>query len=291
MRGIYGFPVVSCALWLPVALPAAGAAEPSRPNLAVILGPRADERERHAAEQLCEYLDKLFGIKVRPTTGLPRSADVGLLLGSPATNPAVARALGTAGWPRVSDQGLVLKRAHLDGKPVFVIGGGSPRATMWAVFELVEQWGVRYLLHGDVLPDKPGPFRLPDRDVTLEPKLAIRQWRVVNEHAIGPVSWGLADYRPVLDQLAKLKFNRLFVYIWPLSPFVHYEAGGIARHSATLFFGFHFPITPDMPGRHRLGNVKLRGLHRLTYRAAKRSPQEHSWPADPECADLHPARR
>src|SRR4051812_15528852 len=253
MRGIRWFSAVSCVLWLAVLVPSMRADTKGLPNLAVVLGPRASELERYAADQLCEYLGKLYGIKVRPTTSLPRSADLGLLLGSPGTNPAVAAALGTAGWPKLSDQGLILKRARLDGKPVLVIGGGSPRATMWAVFELVEQWGVRYLLHGDVLPEKPGPFRLPDKDLTLEPKLTIRQWRVVNEHAMGPASWGLADYRPVLDQLAKLKFNRLFVYIWPLQPFVHFEAGGIPRRSAEIFFGFHFPITPDMPGRQLFG--------------------------------------
>jgi hypothetical protein len=223
------------------------------PAVAVVTGPAADDLESYATEQLCEYLSKLYAIKVQPTPTLPASADVGLLVGSPETNPAVRAALGTAGWPRVSEQGLVLKPARLQGKPVLIVGGGSPRATMWAAFELVERWGVRYLLHGDVLPEDPGPFRLPESEVTLEPALTVRQWRVVNEHAMGPVSWGLADYRPVLDQLAKLKFNRLFAYIWPLQPFVHYEAGGIKRRSAELFFGFHYPVTGDMPGRKLFG--------------------------------------
>ena len=242
-------PAVSCILWLAAALPAVRADPPALPKVAVTIGPQASNLEQYAADQLCEYVTKLFGIAVRPTTSLAESADIGLLVGSPRSNPAVAAALGTAGWPQLSEQGLVLKRARLEGKPVLVIGGGSPRATMWAVFELVERWGVRYLLHGDVLPEKPGPFRLPDTDATLEPALTVRQWRVVNEHPMGPVSWALADYRPVLDQLAKLKFNRVFAAIWPLQPFVHYEAGGIQRRSAEMFFGFHFPITEDMPGR------------------------------------------
>ena len=45
----------------------------------------------------------------------------------------------------------------------------------------------------------------------LEPGLAVRQWRVVNDFANGPESWGMVDYRPVLDQLAKLKFNRILI--------------------------------------------------------------------------------
>jgi hypothetical protein len=43
----------------------------------------------------------------------------------------------------------------------------------------------------------------------LEPLLPVRTWRVINDFACGPESWGMSDYRPVIDQLAKLKFNRL----------------------------------------------------------------------------------
>src|SRR5262245_37496629 len=116
---------------------------PESPRLAVIIGPAASELEQYAADQLCAYLAKLYGIKARPVTSAPL-ADVAMLVGSPESNPLIARALGKTSWPKVSDQGLVLKRGHLDGKPVMVVGGGSPRATLWAVYELVERWGVRY---------------------------------------------------------------------------------------------------------------------------------------------------
>ena len=135
------------------------------------------------------------------------------------------------------------------GKPVLVLGGGSPKATLWAVYELVERWGVRYLLHGDVLPREPGKFRLPQQDVTLEPALTIRQWRVINDFACGPESWGIDDYRPVLDQLAKLRFNRIHLSIYVWQPFLHLEVDGVARRSASLWYKFKYPITDDMVGR------------------------------------------
>ena len=181
-------------------------------------------------------------------------AVVVFLIGSPATNPAVAKALGPGGWPEVSDQGIVLKRAVVDGKPALVVGGGSPKATLWAVYELVSRWGVRYLLHGDVLPESPGTLRLPEEDVVLEPKLRVRQWRVINDFACGPESWGMADYRPVLDQLAKLKFNRVFLSVWTYQPFLHFEHKGVKRQSAWLWFKYRYPITDDMIGRQLFDN-------------------------------------
>ena len=83
----------------------------------------------------------------------------------------------------------------------------------------------------------------------MEPEFTIRQWRVVNDFACGPESWGMGDYRPLIDQIAKLKFNRLYVFIYAYQPFLKFEAGGVTRSSGTLWFGFSYPITDDMIGR------------------------------------------
>lgn len=224
------------------------------PRVGVLIGDDAEEIERYAAEQLCSYLRKLFAIRTRPATRLPRSADVLLLIGNPATNHIVGEATARKAFPKLSEQGIVLRRLRLKGKPALLVGGGSSVATMWAVYELVERWGVRYLLHGDVLPAR-RRFYLPRVDEVTEPQLPIRQWRVVNDFACGPESWGIEDYRPVLDQLAKLKFNRIFVSTYAYQPFLDLKAGGIRRKSATLWFDYHYPITGDMPGRKLFGDV------------------------------------
>jgi hypothetical protein len=207
----------------------------------VLVGKDALELDRLAASELSGYLSKLF-------TDQP---NVTFLVGNPETNDAIAKDQ----FPKVSDQGVVLKSIQYNGHPAIIVGGGSPRATLWAVYDLVERWGVRYLLHGDVLPAKRA-FEMPKLDVVKEPTLRVRQWRVLNEHAMGPISWGIADYKPVIDQLAKLRFNRLLLYIWPGQPFLPLEYKGIRQTSGTLFFGNHYPITPDMIGRSLFGNGK-----------------------------------
>jgi hypothetical protein len=138
---------------------------------------------------------------------------------------------------------------------------------------------VRFLVDRDILPDAPVKSALPGHDVVLEPNLTIRQWRVMNADACGPESWGMAQYRPLIDQLAKLKINRLYVYIWPWHPFVDFKAGGISRRTGTLWFGEHFPITPDMPGRKLFGagetefwnpDLPLHGTYEQMHAAAER---------------------
>ena len=222
-------------------------------RIAVIVSENAPELERFAAEQLCDYLEKLFGLQTRPMSNVSAKAEALFLIGSLDTDLAVQGKMEENAFPLVGEQGFILRRVQFQGRPSLVVRGGSPRATLWAVYELVERWGVHYLLHRDVLP-APCTFHLPDLNIVMEPTLSVRQWRVINDFACGPESWGMADYRPVLDQLAKLKFNRILLSVWPWQPFLHYEVKGVKRESATLWFDFHYPITDDMVGRHLFGD-------------------------------------
>lgn len=217
-------------------------------QVAVIVSENASELERFAAEQLCDYLEKLFGVQTRPASNVSTEIEVLFLVG----NLDIQTTPEGPPFPPVSEQGFILRCVQFQGRPSLVVRGGSPRATLWAVYELVERWGVRYLLHRDILPT-PSTFHLPNLDVVIEPTLSVRQWRVINDFACGPESWGMEDYRPMLDQLAKLKFNRILLSVWPWQPFLHYEVNGIKRESATLWFDFHYPITDDMVGRHLFG--------------------------------------
>ena len=222
-------------------------------RVAVIISENAPELERFAAEQLCDYLEKLFDLQTRPQSSVSEEAETLFLIGSLDTDFVVQGVTEEGVFPPVSEQGFILRRMQFQGCPSLLICGGSPRATLWAVYELVEHWGVRYLLHGDVLPTS-GTFHLSDLDIVMEPALSVRQWRVINDFACGPESWGMGDYRSVLDQLAKLKFNRILLSVWSWQPFLHYEVKGIKRESATLWFDFHYPITDDMVGRGLFGD-------------------------------------
>ncbi len=223
------------------------------PQVAVIVSGNAPELEHFAAEQLCDYLEILFGVETRPVSDVSTEAEVLFLVGNLNIDVTGQETKERSPFPSLNEQGFILRRVQFRGRPSVMVRGGCPRATLWAVYELVERWGVRYLLHGDVLP-APSTFHLPDLDLVMEPTLSVRQWRVINDFACGPESWGMGDYRPVLDQLAKLKFNRILLSIWPWQPFLHYEIKGVKRNSATLWFDFHYPITDDMVGRDLFGD-------------------------------------
>jgi hypothetical protein len=226
----------------------------SEKSIELIIGHDADKLEQFAALELQSYLKRLFGVTAKIGYLLSDTAEYRVILGNPQSNPIITQVIGKADFPQLSDQGFLLRKTMFMDKPTMVISGGSPAAVMWGVYELVEHYGVRYLLHGDVYPENAGEFRLPEIDRVWEPLLRVRWWRVINDFAMGPESWGMADYQPVLDQLAKLKFNRIGLSTWPWQPFLHLEIKGIKRKSAALWFNFHYPITDDMPGRELFGD-------------------------------------
>ncbi|MFQ5734207.1 MAG: hypothetical protein ACE5KM_19905, partial [Planctomycetaceae bacterium] len=84
-------------------------------------------------------------------------------------------------------------------------------------------------------------------------QLRTRSWRTINDFAIGPESWSVADHRRLLGQLAKLKFNRVMLSVYPWQPFVHYEFGGVGKQTAMLWFGERYLIPRDAPGRKAFG--------------------------------------
>jgi hypothetical protein len=228
--------------------------EKASPRVDVVIGGDAPALERFAASELCDYLAKLYRVDAFPDRHLSSSPSAIFLIGNPETNALVRQVSEAKPFPKVSDQGIVLRRTVLDGRPALIVGGGSPRATLWAVYELVERWGVRYMADRDILPEHMAPFEVPDLDVVMEPVFRIRAHPSIQDYASSGESWGMADFRPLIAQLAKMKFSRLNIFAFGYQPFLDWQYGGIQRSSAHLWYDEHFPITPDMVGRDLFGD-------------------------------------
>ncbi len=220
-------------------------------DVAIITGPTAPELELTAARELAGYIQQLFGLIPQVSDWVPDGCDAVFLIGSPETNPAVAQAVGQW-WPSLSEQGFVLRKLGNQELPALVAGGGSPVATLWAVYELVERYGVRYLLHEDILPSKTGPFHLPKVDETFEPIHQLRSWPLMKGLPHGPETWRLSDQQRFIKQLSKLKFNAVCLGLWPWHPFVHYAYGGVERSWATLNFGSLYHLDEESVGHERV---------------------------------------
>jgi hypothetical protein len=178
-------------------------------RISVVVGENAPQVEKFAASELCGYLDKLFAVHAQPATVATKGSSAIFLIGSPATNPLIKS------FPKLSDQGIVI--TPMEGaRSTIIVGGGSPQATLWAVYELAERWGVRYLLDRDAIPAR-SKFSIPNERVVMEPIFRVRAHGTTNvDFADSGEGWGFKDFRPLVDQLAKMKYNRLNVggYAW-----------------------------------------------------------------------------
>jgi len=187
---------------------------------------------RFAADELARYTRRLFGF-------------------APALNASAPRAQHCVS--------LELAEHTSDQCYTFATNGdrlriraGSPRAALWAVYELVAQWGVHYLVQGDVFPDEVGAFHLPDLNGSRTPTFTRRDFRVINDMANSGVLWSLEQYRDLFDQLAKLRFTGIYIQTYPHQPWAHYSFRGVERCSAGLVYGWKHRIHPGTIGRQLL---------------------------------------
>ncbi len=210
------------------------------------ISPSATELERFAADELAQYLNELFGVSAHITSTLRSHSDYLFVLGlqsDPIVTECAGKELG------ISDQGHVVRRISRD---TMLLAGGSPAAVAWAVYELVERYGVRYLLHEDLLPDTAKAFHLPDVDVVLEPVQRIRAVSMFVDLPTGSILWTAEQNRAFLAQVFKLKINGVRVHSYPQAPVVSYEVAGIRRSSGQILFGQKIPIDSDNIGYDQL---------------------------------------
>ncbi len=231
------------------------------PRVEIVIGEKPPALERLAADELANQLQRVYEADVKISSTAPADAPHVIFVGSPDTN-ANMKSLA-ASWPSgdkmLTDQGHLLRSVTHNNKPALLIGGGSPVATYWAVAEFGHRLGLRSLLFGDLDPISPPEFKLDGIDVVLEPQQREREWHFRNQGPMDSGSWSLDEHRRVIQQLAKLKFNRISINVRASQPFVHFEFQGIERRTGELwgFRNHEYPVSGDTSARKVFGGAKL----------------------------------
>lgn len=220
----------------------------------VIHGPEADSLEKLAASELADILGRVFDdVDVRSGSVVARRAGTIIFVGNPDTNPGIAR--NNFEWPKVTEQGIAI--ISKSEQKLHAVGGGSPAATLWSVYELGHRLGVRYLLRGDIDPLNKRPADLSDIEFAIEPQVRQRGWETIGAGAHTFESWELADHQRVIAQLAKMKFNHLILKIEPWHPFLQYDFEGVTKTTGTFWHGRKYSLTGDVVGKKAFGGAKV----------------------------------
>ena len=128
----------------------------------------------------------------------------------------------TSALSAVPAQGYWLKTLPLVGGKipqskarVLVLAGGNDAGTLYAAYRFAEMLGVRFYLHGDVVPDESAEWKLPVLDTREQPQFALRGIQPFHDFPEGPDWWNRDDYLAVIGQLPKLRMNFFGLHTYP----------------------------------------------------------------------------
>ena len=113
--------------------------------------------------------------------------------------------------PKLADQEYCLKSTG----NTLAISGGSEIAVLYGAYAFAEKLGVRFYLHGDVVPDGKIPLAIPQLNETCKPIFALRGVNPWGWHPQGIDAWNADDYKAILTQLAKLRMNFIGIHSYP----------------------------------------------------------------------------
>jgi hypothetical protein len=96
------------------------------------------------------------------------------------------------------------------------ITGGSENALLYGSYKFAEHLGIRFYLHGDVIPDKQtGLFALPELNEIHTPLFATRGIQPFHDFPEGPDWWTLNEYKAILAQMPKMGMNFIGFHNYP----------------------------------------------------------------------------
>jgi hypothetical protein len=164
----------------------------------VVCPPDAAPQAQLAAKEIVRYVYLRTGVMPAVAQQLPADGEAILLANAPA--------LGAEAY--------TIRTATQDGRRVWTISGGSGLGELYGAYRFAEKLGVRFYLHGDVVPDE-RLAALPDVNEAGKPLFDTRGIQPFHDFPEGPDWWNQDDYLAYIGQLAKLRMNFLGLHCYP----------------------------------------------------------------------------
>ncbi len=208
--------VLTFGIWSSVACSAAE-------SITIVEPPKASLPEQLAAREIRRYLYLRTGELVPILTASnERPSGKSIIIGhkdQPMIGEMVKGVSKVASAVKsLQAQQYILRTIPLgsnDGKPVLLVVGGDPVGTLYGAYRLAEHWGIRFYLHGDVVPDGRIALALPMLDEQGTPLFQTRGIQPFHDFPEGPDWWNTDDYKAIIARLPKLRMNFLGLHTYP----------------------------------------------------------------------------
>ena len=193
-------------------------AAPGQTKNVIVLSRDASVLETLAAREVRRYVyltsHELLPI-VEVATSVPDGGDAIVvarkdraIVGALASDDQVKRAIAALG----AEQFILLMGQSAQRKVTLIVGGDA-LGTLYGAYRFAESLGVRFYLHGDVIPDAAGqPLALKEAG---KPLFELRGIQPFHDFPEGPDWWDLDDYKAIIAQLPKLRMNFFGLHTYP----------------------------------------------------------------------------
>ncbi len=226
---------------------------------AVIVSQQPDS---FAAVELQRYVRSLTGVRlelVQP--GQLRQGQLNILVGGPLSGKLAPLA-------GLKQDGFVLWRTQQGGREMLVAAGNSEASTLYAVYDLLERFGVTFLITRDVIPAPVRDLRAPDVQLKVETPFPRRGLLISNIYPNRGI-WHLSEVKGFLDQMAKMKMNYLQFFWFEHEPWIDFTYRGehkllgdaTAKEPGYMSWRYHYgsQLTKDLA----VGREHFRGRARM----------------------------
>ena len=210
--------LITCVLWMgAMAVNPAGAQQMIVPS-AVVCARNATFAEYLAAKEIHRYVYVRTGQLLPILDTLEANRDAAIVVGV-KSQPTILRLLTDAGVKAAAEalgpEQYLLRSIEHQNRPILLVVGGDATGTLFGAYRLAERLGVRFYLHGDVVPDAKIALALSAMDETGKPLFDRRGIQPFHDFPEGPDWWDADAYKAYLGQLSKLRMNFFGLHTYP----------------------------------------------------------------------------
>lgn len=167
-------------------------------RLVIVRKPESSSRVKLAATELRRYIYLRTGslCKISDTTSASSSQIIFNTDGS------------------LTEEQFNIRTKTTGQRSIVTITGGSDQGILYGTYRFIEKLGVRFYLHGDVIPDN-RITSLPIVNEDGKPLFATRGILPFHDFFEGPDWWNTDDYKAYTLQMAKLRMNFIGLHNYP----------------------------------------------------------------------------
>jgi len=246
-------------------------------SVAVVRSDDTSFKVRLAAREIRRYVYLRTGELVRISTPASRfktaDAIVIAVKGAPHLKAHLKDKALAGRIDALGPQQYVIKTIASGSGRAVLIAGGDPVGALYGAYRFIEHFGVRFHLHGDVIPDRRIAWKTPEIDVTGKPLFALRGINTWGSHPFGFDQWSADDYRSTIGQLAKMRMNFIGMHCYLTHPYTEptvwigtrdsfdkegrVTSGYPARYYNTAWKGRWGPVLPGKTGDYPFGAAMM----------------------------------